>query len=198
MADSADPDRNKPPPDAVDAEFTDIDNDRTSERSDRKVIATYVRQDHTQNRSIGWGTILWSVVFFAAILGAIIYRANFRADQPAAESVPAPPGWDELVQCTETVSFDGKRQLALLGDNSAELTEDDKDGHPHVTFGKWAFDPSSQKYSTTFNNSTDSYSLFSKDDVLTCILVKGDLASANLLESWFSARDEDGPDPDPN
>jgi hypothetical protein len=67
--------------------------------------------------------------------------------------------------------------------------------------GKWNYNEISKEYVITFNDQTTNYSLLLKDDVATCILVKGDLTAANLLESWFATIDggpsDDSPERDP-
>jgi hypothetical protein len=159
------------------------------------------------HHSLPWGSAMssvnqrripWGAIVGATIVAGLVYLFFFF-EPKRQEKKPTvyPAGWSELQDCTETSSFDGKSFLALTVDQSAELTETatSKDGKDdiHVTFGQWNYDPASKKYAITFNGKTKNYVALSMDDVATCILVSGELASANLLESWFSTKDEEPP-----
>jgi hypothetical protein len=79
----------------------------------------------------------------------------------------------------------------LKEDKSAELHEPPpselgaQKGAEHITKGNWSIDDS-KRYLITMDAVTTPYLLFSHDDVATCMLVKGEMASVNLRESWFS------------
>ena len=78
--------------------------------------------------------------------------------------------------------------IALIDDRSAELRESKKseEGKDRLSKGEWRHDEATTQYAITINGETTSYSLFSTDDINTCMLFKGDIASADLRKSWFT------------
>ena len=61
-----------------------------------------------------------------------------------------------------------------------------EEGKDRLSNGEWRYDEATTQYAITINGETTSYSLFSTDDINTCMLFKGDIASADLRESWFT------------
>jgi hypothetical protein len=127
------------------------------------------------------------------VLGAIgivlVYVTIFHrsADSP---STPIIPGWTDLAPCSYTTSFDGTKDLALDEDHRASRFDNAvvSDNKNNPVRGSWSFDESSKRYSVTFGNDTTVYSVLSIERA-GCILVKGDLESADLRRSWFSSED---------
>ena len=139
--------------------------------------------------------IPWRVLSAIVVIGTIAYGAFLHANRPATE--PAPPaGWIDLAACNDAISLDGTRRLTLSENHAAELREAAPNGdNKNNRTGKWNYNEIAKEYAITFNDQTTNYSLLLKDVVATCILVKGNLTAANLLESWFATID-DGPSDD--
>lgn len=57
--------------------------------------------------------------------------------------------------------------------------------------GEWSFDEGLKRYAITLNGVTTVYSVVQPENSHTCLLIKGDLNSANLSESWFALDLED-------
>jgi hypothetical protein len=128
----------------------------------------------------------WIALIVAACACLAIYEIYLHPDK--AELRPLETGWFDLSSCAVTRSFDGTKWLLLSDDRSAELRESKKseEGKGPLSKGEWRYDEATTQYAITINGETTSYSLFSTDDINTCMLVKGDIASADLRESWFT------------
>ena len=96
------------------------------------------------------------------------------------------PGWDELLSCSFMVSFDGKRRLWLSESHSARIEEPN---HARAD-GSWSFDGTTGKYIVTVHDEPVTYSVVAPGDGDNCMLIKGDLATADLPRSWFYSRDD--------
>jgi hypothetical protein len=81
-------------------------------------------------------------------------------------------------------SFDGKRHLSLSENHSARLEEPDQADSD----GSWAFDESTGKYTVTVNGEAITYSAVAPGDGDNCMLIIGDLRTADLSRSWFYSR----------
>jgi hypothetical protein len=140
----------------------------------------------------------WAVIFWTIVIGIVTYAIFFRS-RPPIETTVLPPGWSELGQCTDTTSLDGRKSLSLSDNQVAELTERHDGERPKnsVTQGKWAFDERSKSYTVNFNDEATTYFLLSKDNLATCVLVKGTIDAAQLNESWFSTIDDGSSDDAP-
>jgi hypothetical protein len=186
-------------PHPANEEFPELDESPHGERSERDLVAAFIRKDsdrHTPKWALASGAIFW-----IGVIGVLTYAIFFRADRAKIKPQVFPMGWTELGGCVATTSLDGKRWLTLTDDQTAELTEvprPESDKNIRVTFGKWSYDGDSKKYAITFNNETTNYLLLSRNDVATCILLKGDLDAANLLESWFETTDDSAPEGGPD
>ncbi len=128
----------------------------------------------------------WIALIVTACASLAIYEIYFRPDK--TELRPLETGWFDLSSCAVTRSFDGTKWLSLSDDRSAELRESKKseEGKDRLSKGEWRYDEATTQYAITINGKTTSYSLFSTDDINTCMLFKGDIASADLRESWFT------------
>jgi hypothetical protein len=195
---------NAPAKDVVDAEFTDADVDHhTDGPSLDALLEAADRAAPYQQRPRSKGGLPWIGVVLLLLAGAFIYGAFFRTN-PSPETAQAPPaaGWMELGSCTFTRSFDGRRQMSLEDDQSAEVREpslppqQSKEGDERVSKGRWSYDETSKQYAVTVSGETTNYSLLSQDGIETCILVKGSFEAADLRESWFSASANDEPPDD--
>jgi hypothetical protein len=150
----------------------------------------------------------WAKVLYTLAAVALVYWIFFYKPDEAltTEIQSAVPGWDDLIPCSDMVSFDGTKTLTLYEDHRTSVYYKDplkepKEGERGVTVeGTWSFDEISKRYSVTLNGLTTDYLMLSPEDVSTCMLIKGDLEAADLRGSWFSKSDEpesDEPEPDP-
>jgi hypothetical protein len=139
----------------------------------------------------------WAILAGVLVLGAVsAYRYYADADavhEPAAQSPPAPAGWDALDQCGgEFDSFTvGGTVLSLNFDRSALVTEnyDDKDRKKEHK-GEWTYD--GQGYALAIEGKTTSYMLLRTLDV--CALISGSPEAANLRESWVGTTKDEAPE----
>jgi hypothetical protein len=119
----------------------------------------------------------------------------------SAVTVPPPPqpiisGWNDLAQCTFLTSLDETRELTLTEKQGAEFREGapsqgTEKAEGRFIEGVWNYDAGSKRYLITLDGETTSYALLSRGDPTTCILVKGDLGTADLRASWFSFPSKD-------
>jgi hypothetical protein len=49
-----------------------------------------------------------------------------------------------------------------------------------------SYDAESKRYTVTLDGEVANYTLLTRGDPTTCLLVKGDLGNADLRQSWFS------------
>jgi hypothetical protein len=198
---------------SIDSDFPSLDEPGRVAPPLRQSVPNFVDTDF--NKVVGDGErpasasqgpksrILWRALFAIIVLCTIAYGVFLHAKRPN-EQPAFPAGWIDLAACSDAISLDGTRQLALSEDQTAEMTEttsQTEGKNERKTRGKWSYDETAKKYGITFNDETTSYSLLSKDHIATCILVKGDFGSGNLLESWFATFDngsDDGPEYDPH
>jgi hypothetical protein len=94
------------------------------------------------------------------------------------------PGWDRISGCLFMASFDGKRHLSLSENHFARIEEPDQADSD----GSWAFDESTGKYIVTVDGEAITYSAVAPGDGDNCMLIKGDLRTADLPRSWFYSR----------
>jgi hypothetical protein len=129
-----------------------------------------------------------------ALAGLILdFRPNDTSETQASESDDVvASGWNRLGQCARNTSFDGTKLLRLYEDHKAVIFDRDRWANDSGASngerikGSWTFDEQSNLYRIMFGDMSNSYRLLTQDDVKTCMLVKGELAAANLKESWFS------------
>jgi hypothetical protein len=107
-------------------------------------------------------------------------------------SPPPVPGWDDLSLCSYVGSLDGAKILMLDENHHVRFEDennqkDSNDGDKNkIIDGEWSFDEGTKRYAITLNGATTIYSVVQWDNSNTCLLINGDLNSANLRESWFS------------
>jgi hypothetical protein len=141
----------------------------------------------------------------AAIAGCTFAAAIYVIYLRPAKSpqLPENPGWDDLAPCSDALSLDRTKQLTLEIDGRAVLhdirpVKPGEAPQDRTTNGAWRFDASSKRYSITFKDETTNYQLLASSDITTCVLVKGELDTANLLESWFATIGDDAADYGPD
>jgi hypothetical protein len=117
-------------------------------------------------------------------LGVIFLCTIFNAFFKQREAPQIIPGWENLSDCSFMVSFDGKRRLWLSENHFARIEEPDQAS----ASGSWSFDESTSKYAITIHNDSIIYSVVVPGDGDNCMLIKGDLATADLPRSWFYSR----------
>ena len=145
----------------------------------------------TPNRT--WAKVLYTFAAVALVYWIFFYKSD---EARTLENKSAIPGWDDLIPCSDMVSFDGTKTLTLYEDHRASFYDNDqlkapKEGEHGVTAeGTWSFDEISKRYSVTLNGLTTDYLMLFPEDVNTCMLIKGDLETADLRGSWFSKSDQ--------
>lgn len=114
---------------------------------------------------------------------------------------PTALGWNELIYCSDSTSLDGTRRLSFSENSRATLyaaqgSSDRRNGHEIISReGTWSFDESSNKYLVVLDGDTTEYQLVSPESGGMCMLVPGDLKSADLQQSWFSSPADDNHEP---
>jgi hypothetical protein len=100
------------------------------------------------------------------------------------------------------MSLDQHKALELFAAGSATLTNystlANDGGKDKLKLGEWRYDAASKKYLITLDGEAIAYSLISPDHISTCMLIKGELATADLTASWFSFEDDPGDYVDPH
>jgi hypothetical protein len=117
-------------------------------------------------------------------LGVIFVCTIFNVVFKQREAPQVIPGWDGLSSCSFMVSYDGKRRLRLSENHFARIEEPDQASAD----GSWSFDESTTKYTITVHDESVTYSVVAPGDGDNCMLIKGDLATADLSRSWFYSR----------
>ena len=118
------------------------------------------------------------------VVGILFLYALFNVTFQRQEPSPAAAGWESLSQCSVMASFDGKRHLSLDQNHLARIEEPDQ---PNVD-GSWSFDKITGRYTITVNDEPVTYSVVTPGDGDSCMLIKGDLVTADLPRSWFYSR----------
>ena len=141
-----------------------------------------------QNRR-PWRKILLACGGAALAYGVYVHQSN-------KTSPPIVPGWQKLISCSSAVSLDGSKELLLSEDHRAmfydkSLLKDGKRYEDIGVAGEWSFDDPSKKYFVSLSGTINIYTLVSPEQVSTCMLIRGNLESADLVESWFSAEADD-------
>jgi hypothetical protein len=118
-----------------------------------------------------------------------------------SERAPSAPGWDGLISCAYSTSFDGTKRLSVSENSHATLYEeheplDRKQGHEIAPMeGTWSFDESSKRYLVALNGETTTYVLVNLEGSGMCMLIAGDVEAAiradtlpRILAHWRSLR----------
>lgn len=175
---------------AADAEFIEVNFDEPV----RTPRAWPVNPGPIPNKSSPWRRAL--LACGAAVFAYAIYVHRSQQVTP-----PTISGWNDLIFCSHAVSFDGSRELLLSEQHIATLYEksvakNEKSNEDTRVLGTWSFNDQSKKYILSLAGTTNAYTLLSPEQVSTCMLIKGNLDSADLRESWFSAEEDDPGDYD--
>jgi hypothetical protein len=118
------------------------------------------------------------------------------------EIVPTALGWGDLISCSDSTSLDGTRRLSVSENSHAILYEahgpsDRRRGNETISKeGTWSFDEISKRYLLVLNGETTTYLLVSPEGGGMCMLIAGDVQSADLRQSWFSSPADDNHEPD--
>lgn len=131
-------------------------------------------------------------VLFAGI-AVMVYvgiAGNLSETKKATAKLPLAAGWEQLDACSPMQSLDGTRELTFLEDHTVKLLEREAKTQralgPSKAVGAWAFDEPAKRYFVTFAQQQKSYALVQPENSELCILIYGELAAANIGESWFS------------
>ncbi len=108
----------------------------------------------------------------------------------AAEQPVEPAGWDDLLPCSYTASFDGTKNLGFSEDGSVTLYDPSAKGGS--IDGNWTFDGTAKLYTVIVNGEAAAYSVVAPGSA-NCMLIKGNPSAADLRSSWFSSPVDDGP-----
>ena len=140
-------------------------------------------------------------IFILAFAGITAF--GWTVAHRATGTAPAPvPGWDGLIPCSYVASLDGAKELMLDENHLAKLYDGtNSKGIAEREVGRsidgeWSFNEALKRYAITLNGVTTVYSVVQPENSHTCLLIKGDLNSANLRESWFALDLEDIDDSD--
>jgi hypothetical protein len=96
-------------------------------------------------------------------------------------------GWDKAPSVSET-------SHAILYD--AHGPSDRRRGNETISKeGTWSFDEISKRYLVVLNGETTTYLLVSPEGGGMCMLIAGDVQSADLRQSWFSSLADDNHEP---
>jgi hypothetical protein len=137
-----------------------------------------------------WPKFLLAFAGITAFVWTVAHRTAGTAPVPV-------PGWDGLFLCSDVASLDGAKELMLDenhlarlygGANSKNIAEGEQG---RSIDGEWSFNETLKRYAITLNGVTTVYSVVQPENSHMCLLIKGDLNSANLRESWFSLDLED-------
>lgn len=131
----------------------------------------------------------WLNLIVIGCVGIAIYGMFFRGHHSKPEAPNPPAGWLDLLGCTETRSFDGTKWLSLSEDRTAALHEQLGKPTEQLSKGEWSYDETAKTYAITINGQMTNYFVFNQQDIPGCMLVRGNLNEANLLESWFATMD---------
>jgi hypothetical protein len=126
------------------------------------------------------------LLVLAIAVAGVAYLIFRRHEELAAEQ-PWPAGWADLLDCAYMASLDGTKELEFSDDLRAVMYDKAKRnerGKYLKVDGTWSFDETTKLYTVTLNGESAAYSIAAPAGG-NCVLVKGDLGSANLRESWF-------------
>jgi hypothetical protein len=104
-------------------------------------------------------------------------------------TVPAVAGWDDLILCSDLVSFDGKKTLSLDEDGTASL-DDNSEAQRLTQKGEWELGNRPATYVIHFGDRSLHYERIAPEEWQSCMLVAGTSLSANLQLSWFAVEPE--------
>jgi len=116
--------------------------------------------------------------------------------------VPTALGWDDLISCSDSTSLDGTRRLSVSGNSNATLYEARgpsdrrRDNEAISKEGTWSFDEISKRYLVVLNGETTTYLLVIPEGGGMCMLIAGDIQSADLRQSYFSSPGDENHEPD--
>jgi hypothetical protein len=123
----------------------------------------------------------------------VVYVMVTSGPSKIAKPVPKPPptpGWMQIDACSPMQSFDGTKEITFREDHTVELLERDSNSQrvlaPSKVAGAWAFDEAARRYFVTLSQQQKSYALVQPENSEVCILLYGELAAANIGESWFA------------
>ena len=136
----------------------------------------------------------------AAIAVYAAVKGSPTETNKAATKRTAVPGWEQLDDCSPMQSLDDTKELTFLKDHTVNLQEreakTERELGPSKAAGTWAFDESAKRYLVTLAQQQKSYALIQPENSGVCILLSGELAAANMSDSWFGRTPEDTYDDD--
>jgi hypothetical protein len=106
---------------------------------------------------------------------------------------PISAGWDDLIFCLDLVSFDGAKTLSITEDGTATIEQKSRPGSSTKVVGTWQLSGQPNRYILKFNEKENSYERIAPSGADMCMLVAGNADIADLRQSWFAIRSDDGP-----
>jgi hypothetical protein len=143
-----------------------------------------------EGRSAKRSEWLWAFVTAGSTAVAVVYLILTPIPFSGSSAKALSVGWNALQACGTMRSADGSREIEFHEDQTGILreaaTDEDEDETSKGSEIKWEY--VAKQYSITIDGAKESFSLLSVDSPGICILVKGNLASADLRGSWFASR----------
>jgi hypothetical protein len=126
------------------------------------------------------------------LLIGLLLAVYSHFQRPSASARPeGPPGWDDLILCSELTSIDSKKSLSLNSDFSAELTDSSATSGSKSSKGHWSLlNAEKHVYRIDTPGAQGNYIVVSPPDAEGCILAHGGITNVDLLHSWFSVQIE--------
>jgi hypothetical protein len=180
--------------DIVDHEFTEVDDDKRTNQGERGFGGFEDGSGTSQARGApAAGQGRWTIhqAWFKVLCGfaavGLIYGFFFH-ERNSVEA-PVSPGWEGLIPCSYMASLDGKKELLLFKNHFARVYETTSAHKEPMQMleGTWSFDEGAQLYSVTLDGVTTKYAIIRPQAANFCMLINGNLETANLSGSWFSS-----------
>jgi hypothetical protein len=139
-----------------------------------------------------WFKVLCGLAAIGLAYGFLFYKKQ-------SANAPVTPGWNDPAGCSYMASLDGEKELLLFENHFVRKYE--TTGDRKSIEGTWSFDEDTQQYSVILDGVTTRNSLIRPRAAHFCMLINGNLETADLTRSWFTSdvdpRDFDySPDPD--
>jgi hypothetical protein len=132
-------------------------------------------------------SIIQSALLACSVVALAFWILYPRDAEPRPPVEPDAPGWSELESCAETTSFDGTKRLTLLAKGGASYEEVKPEGADQEATkeGKWSLEAAPNRYRIEVGEVERTYLLVKPTGSSGCLLIAGELRSADLTASWF-------------
>jgi hypothetical protein len=116
-------------------------------------------------------------------IAAVVWFALPKFSSTAPVSGTA--GWNDLILCSELISFDGRKTLSLFRNGTVRLDDNSGPKRPSEK-GTWESGNRPKAYDINFDDRSLHLERVAPDGWESCMLVAGTSVSANLQLSWFA------------